>query len=132
MPVRRPSPGALLALGVIALPALTACDGTSAAIAGGVTVGSLVVLGRTPADAVVSLISGRDCSAVRLARHKSYCAAMEPPPGPQPYCTRSLGQVDCWTSPPLTMPARPGIADGRAALTPEQDAQRTRRWPGLF
>jgi hypothetical protein len=49
-----------------------------------------------------------------------------------PYCTRSLGAVDCWRQPPLAMPLQRGVADGRATLTPGQEANRTRRWPGLW
>lgn len=95
-------------------------------------IGSLMVIGRTPLDAVVSAVSGRDCSAVRLDRGQGYCRPEEPPPAQPPYCTRSIGRVDCWRAPPLALPLPPGVADGRAVLTAEQDAQRTRRWPGLW
>ena len=37
---------------------------------------------RTPADALYSLISGRDCSVVRLDQGKSYCRPVDPPPEP--------------------------------------------------
>ncbi|WP_240048319.1 hypothetical protein [Crenalkalicoccus roseus] len=121
------SPALLLLL----LP-LAGCDATGLGAAAAVTAGSVAVIGRTPVDAVVSLASGRDCSAVRLDRGLSYCAPREPPPAPPPYCTRSLGRVDCWTQPPLALPYVPGVADGPARLTPAQEAHRTRRWPGLF
>lgn len=52
-------------------------------------------------------------------------------PEPPPYCTRSLGVVDCWADPD-TLPNRPPqVADGPAGLTPAQEANRTRGWPGL-
>jgi hypothetical protein len=95
-------------------------------------VGSLVAIQRTPVDAAVSLVTGKDCSIVRMGRGATYCAAGEPPPAPAPYCTRSLGAVDCWTRPPLALPLPQGVADGRTELSPEQEAHRTRRWPGLF
>ena len=67
-----------------------------------------------------------------LAGRPFFCAPLQPPPGPVPYCTRSLGPVDCWTRPPLAIPLPRGVADGRATLTEAQEARRTRCWPGLF
>jgi hypothetical protein len=96
------------------------------------TIGSTMIIGRTPPDAVVSVLAGRDCSAVRLDRGLSYCRPEETPPVPPPYCTRSIGSVDCWRQPPLALPMQRGVADGRAGLTAAQEADRTRRWPGLW
>jgi hypothetical protein len=115
----------------LALPLLAACDPASLGAAAAAGVGSVVVIGRTPVDAVVSLASGRDCSVVRLDRGLGYCRPQEPPPAPPPYCTRSLGRVDCWREPPLAIPLQRGVADGPEALTAEQEAHRTRRW-GLW
>ena len=95
-------------------------------------IGSVMVIGRTLPDVVVSLVSGRDCSAVRLDQGQGYCRLPEPPPTPPPYCTRSIGRVDCWRAPPLALPLPTGVADGRTVLTAEQEAHRTRRWPGLW
>ena len=92
----------------------------------GTVAGSVAVIQRTPVDAVYSLASGRDCSAVRLDQGKSYCRPVEPPPAPQPYCTRSLGLADCWIDPKGQPPQ---LGDGPTTLTPEQEANRTRRWP---
>ena len=111
---------------------LAGCDPASLGVTAAVGVGSVAVIGRTPVDAAVSLASGRDCSVVRLDRGQSYCRPVEPPPAPPPYCTPSLGRADCWREPPLTIPLQRGVADGPMTLTPEQEAHRTRRWPGLF
>jgi hypothetical protein len=126
MPHRR-RPVALLPL---LLLATVACDPAGLGVAAAVGAGSVVVIGRTPVDAVVSAVSGRDCSVVRLDRGLGYCRPEEPPPPPQPYCTRSLGGVDCWRQPPLALPTARGLADGPATLTEAQEAHRTRRWPG--
>lgn len=71
-------------------------------------------------------------ASVQPAGRPFFCAALQPPPAPPPYCTRSLGAVDCWTRPPLTLPPRPNLADGRSVLTDAQEARRTQCWPGLF
>jgi len=85
---------------------------------------SLVTLQRGVGDTVVSLLTGEDCSYVRLAKGQTYCAS-DPPPPVQPICTRSLGKVDCWTTPP-------NVRDGPYELTAEQERNRTARWPKLF
>ena len=91
-------------------------------------VGSVVVVGRGSADIGVSAISGRDCSIVRLDRGQTYCAPVEPPSAPGPFCTRSLGVVDCWINPEaLPAPQRP-VADGPTP-TPAQEQYRHARWP---
>ncbi|HTW72812.1 MAG TPA: hypothetical protein VME47_23250 [Acetobacteraceae bacterium] len=92
----------------------------------GTGAGSIAVMQRTPVDAVYSLATGKDCSVVRLDQGKSYCRPVKPAPSPQPYCTRSLGVTDCWADPAGQPPQQ---ADGPNTLTPEQEANRTRRWP---
>ncbi|HUN42629.1 MAG TPA: hypothetical protein VMU81_20230 [Acetobacteraceae bacterium] len=92
----------------------------------GTAAGSVAVMQRTPIDAAYSLATGKDCSVVRLDQGKSYCRPVEPPPSPQPYCTRSLGVTDCWADPAGEPPQQ---ADGPNVLTPAQEANRTRRWP---
>jgi hypothetical protein len=69
---------------------------------------SLVLIGKTPVDVVASLATGRNCSAVNLERRDPYCLAHPGPPEPAPFCTRTIGQVDCWTTPP------PGTGRGLA------------------
>ena len=91
-------------------------------------IASVVVFGRGIVDIGASAISGRDCSIVRLDRGLTYCAPVEPPPAPGPFCTRSLGVVDCWINPEaLPTPQRP-LADGPAP-TPAQEQYRHARWP---
>jgi len=60
---------------------------------------------------------------------KSYCRPIEPPPEAPPYCTRSLGVVDCWRDPAALPDRPPEVSAGPRVLTPEQEANRTRRWP---
>ncbi|NGM20662.1 hypothetical protein G3576_11610 [Roseomonas stagni] len=86
-----------------ALPLLLGGCVAEQAIGPGLVVGgaSIVLTGRTPVDHVASLISGQDCSIVRLERRESWCAPPPGPPPPQAYCTPSLGRVDCWTTPPF-------------------------------
>jgi hypothetical protein len=121
-------PPLLLALLLPGCAALTPMVG--AELVGAVTVGSVSTIHRTPIDAVYSAVTGKDCSAVRLDQGKTYCRPIEPPPDAQPYCTRSLGVVDCWQNPAAVPNLGPSVADGPHTLTPEQESNRTRTWPG--
>jgi hypothetical protein len=95
----------------------------------GTSAGSVAAIGRTPVDAVISVVSGKDCSAVRLEQGKTYCRPVQPKPEPPEFCTRSLGVVNCWSD-PATLPNNPtGVADGPTVLTPQQEADRNRGWP---
>jgi hypothetical protein len=123
----------LLALSLACVPPLASCGGVSddlgAMIGIGAVVGSVSTIQRTPADALYSWWTGRDCSVVRLDQGKTYCRPIEPPPEPPPYCTRGLATVDCWKDPD-TVPNHPrGVADGPTTLTPAQEADRVRTWP---
>lgn len=102
-------------------------DNLAAFIGSAADIGSVATFQRSPPDLVWSLISGRDCSVVRLDRGQSYCKPKEPPPEPQPFCTRSLGSVDCWADPAMTERYR-GVGQA-PRLTAEQEANRTGRWP---
>ena len=114
---------------VVWLGGCAAAPLTVAAIVVGTAAGSTAVIQRTPVDAVISAASGRDCSAVRLDQGKAYCRPQEQRPDTPPYCTRSLGVVDCWSAPEHMPGIGPEVADGPRRLTPAQEANRTRRWP---
>jgi hypothetical protein len=113
------------------LLALPACDGPAAVATAGVNAASIMVTGRAVPDLLVSAVTGRDCSVVRLDRRMSYCAASEDAPGPAPYCTRSIGSVDCWVTRPAAAPMPPGVVNGPVTLSPAQEADRVGRWPNL-
>ena len=121
----------------VALLLLAGCESVGApgapllAIPAAVEGASLVTLQRGVGDTVVSLMTGEDCSYVRLAKGQTYCASNAPPPA-QPLCTRSLGKVDCWTTPPVGSPAYRDVRDGPYELSAEQERNRTARWPKLF
>lgn len=89
---------------------------------------SLRAFGRTTGDAVVSLVTGEDCSIARIGRGEAYCGR-DDPPAPPPVCTRSLGAVDCWTVAPAAFPAYRGVADGPATLSEAQENNRI-GWTG--
>jgi len=119
----------LAPLTVCCLAGCGVSDNLGAAIGVGVTAGSVAAIGRSPADAVYSLVTGKDCSVVRLDEGKTYCRPVAPPPEPPSFCTRSLGTVNCWVD-PASLPDHPaGVADGAKTLTPEQEAYRLRSWP---
>lgn len=97
---------------------------------GAASAAAVPVFGRSIPDMVYSAITGKDCSVVRLDQGKSYCRQMDPPIAPAPFCTRSLGTIDCWANPDAFPPGRQSVADAPQP-TPEQEAYRTRRWPGF-
>jgi hypothetical protein len=118
----------LLAFPLLALPG---CDAASLTAGAAVNIASVTLVGRSVPDIVISGLSGRDCSIVRMDRGLSYCGPSQEPPGPAPYCTPSLGRVDCWVTRPASIPMQRGVVDGQVALTPAQEANRTAWWPGL-
>jgi hypothetical protein len=62
----------------------------------GTGVASYVVLQRGLFDTIYSLVTGKDCSLLNIERAGEYCRS-EPVAQPIAFCTRSLGDVDCWT-----------------------------------
>lgn len=118
---------------VALLVPLVACGGvawtTPVGAAAGVNLVSVIVLHRSVLDVLWSLASGRDCSIVRLDQGLSYCKPLEPEPPPLPYCTHTLGWVDCWSDPSLLANLPEQVADGPYELTPAQEKNRTSRWP---
>nr|WP_321983067.1 hypothetical protein [uncultured Lichenicoccus sp.] len=93
----------------------------------------VAIFHRSVPDLIYSGITGRDCSVVRLDQGDSYCVPIALPPKPPPYCTRSLGRINCWARPELVVNLPPQVAagphDGSQALTEEQDRTRLARWP---
>ncbi len=87
----------------------------------------MTVFGRGVIDVGVSAITGRDCSVVRLDRQQTYCAPRDRPVA-LPYCTRTLGSVECWANPEAFTTLPRAVAD-----TPPLDAEQARllaaRWP---
>ena len=122
----------LMKLSLLLILLLAGCDITPVGVAttvAGAGAGSIAIIQRSPADAIYSLATGTDCSVVRLDRGQTYCRPVEPEPPAQPFCTRSLGVVDCWQD-RGGLPDHPAsVADGPNTLTPEQEANRTRKWP---
>lgn len=118
----------------LALAFLAGCSAVGApgapllAIPAAVEAVSLRAFGRTTGDAIVSLVTGEDCSIARIGRGEAYCGR-DDAPAPPPMCTRSLGAVDCWNVPPAAFPAYRGVADGPAALTEAQENNRI-GWTG--
>jgi hypothetical protein len=107
--------------------ALGGCGVTALSMSTGLVVAdgaSVMALHHDVFDLLVSGITSKDCSIVRLDRGKSYCAPTLPPSEPPEYCTRTLGVPECWASPLLFANPPRGLADGPWALTPEQEAHR--------
>jgi hypothetical protein len=117
------------------ISSLAGCGPESPVLLGAVAVASgasIPVFHRTPLDMAVSIASGRDCSVVNLDRGEQYCRPREEAPARPAFCTRSLGVADCWQDPDKLLGHPREIADGPRTLTPEQEKQRTRWWPGLW
>ncbi len=126
-------PRSALILLAAALPlGLSGCGVGGVSALAAAEVASIPVFQRGLPDMLYSAVSGRDCSVVRLDQGKTLCRDPAPPPFRAPFCTRSLGVVDCWLNPEaLNGPFPTPVADGPVLLTPAQEANRTRRWPGL-
>jgi hypothetical protein len=114
----------ILALLLLPLPLAGCLTDASLGPMAAVQIGSTMLIGRGPAEAVMSLVTGRDCSLPNYAAEGQFCRKEEAPAAPR-YCTRSLGYVDCWT---VVNPYGPqqGVAD-----TPQRPAMQYRRWVDL-
>ncbi len=100
-------------IALFACIALGGCGPAAAPALGayaGVEIASVALFHRGIEDLVVSAISGRDCSIVRLDRGLSYCARAEPP-RPTPFCTRTLGRPQCFDDPVALPDIPPELAD---------------------
>jgi hypothetical protein len=72
----------------------------------GTGVASYAVLQRGVFDAVYSVVTGKDCSVINIERRGEYCRSVAVAQ-PIAFCTRSLGDVDCWTVANPYGPQRP-------------------------
>ena len=110
---------------------LTACGEPASLLAAATNIAVVPIFGRTLPDMVYSAAAGRDCSMVRVEQGKTWCREAGAEPKPQPFCTRSLGTVDCWISEAAQpSPPRRGVADGARPLSPTQERDRTQGWLG--
>ncbi len=105
---------------------------TSVAVAAGVPVPGRAI---TPATVLATPYPGMpynpgaagSCLGVRVAQTEARSPVVLPPPC-QPFCTRTLGNVNCWAD-PAALPGRPtGVADGGDSITPAQAHYQTRGW----
>ncbi len=122
---QRPTPLPWLAL--LSLTLLAGCE-TAAGVAVGAEGASVAVLGRGVVDVGASAITGKDCSVVRLDRGQPYCAPREHLPDPPPFCTQTLGSVQCWSNPEAFGVLPHQVADA-PELTPDQKRNVAARWP---
>jgi hypothetical protein len=106
---------------------LTACEHAAVAV-GAVELTSVALLGRGVVDIGVSAVTGKDCSIVRLDRGLTYCAPAERLPASPPFCTNTLGNVQCWANPEAF-----AILPHQLADAPSPNAEQVRninaRWP---
>ncbi|WP_376087265.1 hypothetical protein ACE7GA_13630 [Roseomonas sp. CCTCC AB2023176] len=99
---------------VVLLPGCEAALGPAVAV----NAVSLMVTGRAVPDLLVSGVTGRDCSIAYLDAGERYCRP-EAVAVVQPFCTRSLGGVDCWNGPVPGLPPPRPVADAAPGATPE-------------
>lgn len=68
-----------------------------------------------------------DCRALGLDTGWRTCLPPDTPPPPAPYCTRSLGRVDCWAN-PEALPGPPReVADTPRSYVAAQKAERPQK-----
>ena len=70
----------------------------SSAVPGVAQIEALTLMGteKTIADHVISLSSGKNCSAVNLEKGQYYCAEDEPIINQDIYCYNTIGRVTCY------------------------------------
>jgi hypothetical protein len=121
-----------IVIALLCLIPLAGCGlgaGGGLGVAAGANVLAITTIHRTIPDAVISLVTGKDCSMVRLDQNKSYCRHPHPLPPPVPYCTQTLGNATCWADPSQLPDHAPQVAAGPYQLSPLQLANRDRSWP---
>lgn len=90
---------------------LAACHPAPLVAVGAVETANVAVFGKTSVDMVYSAVSGRDCSVVRLDQGQSYCRPKPGAPPAEPFCTRTLGQAQCFRDPALLPDAPHALGD---------------------
>ncbi len=118
----------LLALTCLVLVAGPLGGCVAAAAVAGADAATVSIFGRDMVDIGVSAVTGRDCSIVRLDRRQDYCAPREHIPLTDPYCSRTLADVQCWSNPEAFVVPPHDIVD-TPVTTKEQQRQITSRWP---
>lgn len=114
---------------LVLLPCVAACanwtEPTGAFFAANAA--SVVVFQRSVPDILFSFITGKNCSIVRLDQGKTYC---EVPREARrlPFCTHSLGVVDCWADPAALPGLYENVGDAPEPLPVQEKWQRA-RWP---
>ncbi|MAV87930.1 MAG: hypothetical protein CMM67_06755 [Rhodospirillaceae bacterium] len=61
---------------------------------------AVVTTGKTLSDHVISYSSGKNCSTVRLQTGQNFCEEDDYSVPEEIYCYNSLGNVNCFSSPP--------------------------------
>ena len=116
-----------LSLLLLTLPlGLSGCYGVEAF--GAMEGTSVAVFGRGVADLGVSAVTGKDCSIVHLDKGQNYCAPREKLPDAPPFCTATLGTVQCWANPEAFAVLPHQLADA-PALNKDQIRDVNARWP---
>jgi hypothetical protein len=126
-PLMSPRSTAPIWFALLPLLLLAGC-GEAVGVAAGVEAATVPVLGRGVVDVGVSAITGKDCSVVRLDQGKTYCAPRDHMPDAPPFCTQTLGSVECWSNPEAFGVLPHQVADA-PDLTPDQKRNVAARWP---
>ncbi len=87
---------------LVVIVSISACGPlASTGIPGLAQVDLLTVIGtqKTVVDHVVSLSSGKNCSAIRVEKGLYYCEEDEPELQQNVHCYNTLGRVTCYTTP---------------------------------
>lgn len=65
-----------------------------------VEVGSVMATRKMLVDHVATLVTGKDCSTMRLSEGGAYCTEEKPQALPSPaHCYRTIADVDCYARP---------------------------------
>ena len=113
---------------LLVLTGLSGCAGSGVEAFGAMEATSVAVFGRGVADLGVSAITGKDCSIVRLDKGQNYCAPKEHLPEAPPFCSATLGTVQCWANPEAFVVLPHQLADA-PSLSAEQVKNVNARWP---